>query len=287
MLFLVLNCSTGQTRQFRYKVKIRNSHKVKENTKSTLRDTVELKLGTVLTYEKKLKINKKEILSVFKDTIKKDTILFIPKEELIPESSGWATIKQDDKDKSILYVNYWLQDKYDKKTDYYIKLENRDYVKFWFSAFEGGAITIPFKYRKGFSMDSISVSSDFSADFGIGAYIGYSIGQINYSYRRHEDVKPSKWSISVGPFLGVSRVILNKNNTITAEEQLIDKEEKNIAVISPGLGVMTSVYDFKIGIFWGRDIAVGSEAQKWDFNKRTWFGVGIGYNILLFGKAKE
>lgn len=285
-IFITTLSTFCQTTQFRYRVKIQDKHKVLQDFKVANVDTVNLPKWTMVSYERKFKIDNIEYTAEIIDTLRSDATFYgtkdIPRQLTLP---GWATIAVDKDDKSILHINYWLGDDYDRNTKYYLKLKNREYASFWFKCIEGGALTIPFKYRPKFSENNIDVSNQFIADLNIGAYLGYSFGKIKYMYRRNEEKEPSKWLISVGPFLSVSRVEIDSTTSITSQTPIKDKQ--SIATVSPGLGLMTSIYNFRFGVFLGNDIGVGQSAQKWDYNKRWWWGFGLGYNIgLIWGPSK-
>lgn len=180
-------------------------------------------------------------------------------------------------------VNVYAQ-KY--QSGYYIKLENRQYTSFRFDCIEAGPLTIPFKYRPKSTRKGIGISDELTAEYNIGAYVGYSFGKIRYMYREHEDKKPQKYLMTVGPFLNVSRIEIDSSSTISAVEPL--KQKRAIAALSPGIALMTSIYDFRVGFFIGNDITFGSTARKWDYRNKLWIGFGVGYNIgLLWGGSKE
>jgi hypothetical protein len=287
VLALVTTALTyGQTTQFRYRVWIQNKHEVIQDIKTEKADTVKLPAGTVISSQKKYKIDNFEFTADIKDTLKIDTVILgtkdVPANMKLP---GWATIAVDKDDKSKLHINYWLGDKYDRNGKYYLKLKNREYASFWFNCIEGGALTIPFKYRPKFTENNVDISDQFTADLNVGAYLGYSFGKIKYMYRKNEDKEPSKWLVSIGPFLSVSRVEIDSTTSLSATEPL--KTKIAIATISPGIGVMTSIYNFRFGVYLGNDLAIGQTAQKWDYHNRWWLGFGIGYNIgLIWGATK-
>jgi hypothetical protein len=283
---LTANVSNGQTTQFRYRVWIQNKHLVIQDIKTDKTDTVNLPAGTIISSQKKYKIDNIEYTADIKDTLNADTTILgtkdIPTNVKLP---GWATVAVDKDDKSKLHINYWLRDKYDRNGKYYLKLKNREYASFWFNCIEGGALTIPFKYRPKFTKNNIDISDQFTADLNVGAYLGYSFGKIKYMYRKNEDKEPSKWLVSVGPFLSVSRVEIDSTTSLSATEPL--KIKKAIATVSPGIGLMTSIYNFRFGVFLGNDLAIGQTAQKWDYHNRWWWGFGLGYNIgLIWGATK-
>ena len=276
----------GQTTQFMYRVKVQSDHEVIEDVKTEKADTVKLSAGTVISSQKKFNIDGTSYTADSKDTLKTNTIVFgtkdIPTKRSLP---GWATVAVDKDNKSKLHINYWLGDDYDRNGKYYLKLKNREYASFWFNSIEGGALTIPFKYRPKFTKNNVAISDEFTADLNVGAYIGYSFGKIKYMYRKNEDKTPSKWLVSAGPFLSVSRVEIDSTTSLSAATPL--KAKKAIATVSPGIGVMTSIYDFRFGVFLGKDLAIGETAQKWDYHKRWWWGFGFGYNLgLIWGASK-
>jgi len=236
-IFFMVTHTFGQTTQFRYRVWIQKKHKVIQDVKTEKADTVNLRAGTIISSQKKYKIDDIEYTADIKDTIKTDTKIFatkdIPRNQTLP---GWATLAVDKDDKSKVNINYWLGEQYDRNGKYYLKLKNRQYASFWFNCVEGGALTIPFKYRAKFTKNNIDIPSDFTADLNIGAYLGYSFGKVKYMYRKNEDKEPSKWLVSIGPFLSVSRVeidststpIKEMENTAVSLEKLFGREGKDI-----------------------------------------------------------
>lgn len=275
-----------QTTQFRYRVLIQKKHLVKQDVKTEKADTVILKAGTVVTSTKKYSLNDIEYVANIADTLKTDQTILATKDVAASlQLPGWATVAVDKDDKSKLHINYWLGSKYDRNGKYYLKLKNREYASFWFRCVEGGALTIPFKYRPKFTKNSVDISDQFTADVNVGAYLGYSFGKIKYMYRKNEEKEPSKWLVSFGPFLSVSRIEIDSSTTLSAKEPL--KIKKPFATVSPGIGLMTSIYNFRFGVFIGKDIVIGETARKWDYHDKLWWGFGLGYNIgLIWGAAK-
>lgn len=294
VLFLISLNSFSQTKQFRYRV-IVPKYFTYQNPKDTIYVRYDssvskinlLKSGTILStegeYEEKgvkYSFIKKDTLSSEKKVVKKSkkTILF-------KEAKGYATLMVDEKDKSKIHINYWLGNKYDRNVDYYIQLKNRQSVSFWYNTIEGGALTIPFKYRSSFIKNNIEVEEQFNADLNVGMYIGYSFGKVKYMYRKFEDTKPTDWKISIGPFISVSTTKIDSLTTSASDVPL--NKERQIATMSLGLGLMTSVSDFRFGLFLGKDIAFGETGKKWNYSNKFWFGFGIGYNLgLIWGKTE-
>lgn len=187
-----------------------------------------------------------------------------------------------EKDASGKRIAYYAQ-KY--QDNYYLKLKNRDFVSFFYKTGEFGALTIPFKVRPKFKRNDKDISSEFTADINAGTYLGFTFGKVHYAYRNGEEIPPTKFQISVGPFLTVSRIEIDSTNTISAKEPLTAK--KSIATLSPGMGLMFSVRELRFGTFIGKDYALGNTGRKWDYRGKTWFGFGFGYNLaLIWGALK-
>ncbi|WP_339925801.1 hypothetical protein [uncultured Cyclobacterium sp.] len=290
----LLNSAKSQTKQFRYRVIVPNYFKYKNPTDtvfikydSLFLKSVNLKKGTIISTEGEYKKNRVTYKYLVNDTLSnsKEVEIKTSQTNLFKNGKGYATLKVDEKDKSKIHINYWLGKKYDREKDYYIKLKNRQSVKFWYNTIEGGALTIPFKYRPRFNKNGIEVEEQFNSDLNVGMYIGYSFGQVKYIYRQLEETQPTDWKVSIGPFFSVSTTKIDSSSTSSAETPLT--KEVGIATFSPGVGLMTSVSDFRFGVFVGKDITFGKTGQKWNYHNKTWFGFGVGYNLgLIWGKSE-
>ena len=168
---------------------------------------------------------------------------------------------------------------------YFVKIQNRGCVRFKYRSWESGALTVPFKYRPKSKMHGTEIADDFSADLSVGAYFGYALGKITYTYRTDEERDPTKIQFSFGPFISFSRVEIDSNSTLSAKDRLSTK--RAILTLSPGIGMMISIANTRIGLFSGIDIGAGDVSKKWDYNKKIWFGFGIGYNVGLFWQPKD
>jgi len=286
LILLVTNLTFGQTTQFRYRVKIQKKHLVLQDIETKGADTVKLPRGAVISSQIKYQFADTAYTADIKDTLANEMVIYGTKDiPVTKELPGWATVAVDKDDKSKLNINYWLGDTYDRNGKYYLKLKNREYASFWFNCIEGGALTIPFKYRPKFTKNNIDISEQLTADLNVGAYLGYSFGKTKYMYRKNEDKEPSKWLVSIGPFLSVSRVEADSLSSLTAKVPL--NEKRTFSTISPGVGLMTSIYNFRFGVFLGKDMSIGSTAQKWDYRNKGWWGFGLGYNLgLIWGATK-
>lgn len=60
------------------------------------------------------------------------------------------------------------------QNNYFIKLQNTEYVSFKFSSIELGALSIPFKYRFSGTRNGKPLDSDFQADLRPSRYIKFN-----------------------------------------------------------------------------------------------------------------
>jgi hypothetical protein len=183
-------------------------------------------------------------------------------------------------------IDYYLVNKYDRDADYNVQLDNRQLISFKETGFEFGPITIPIKIRPGFTKNNVSVQQEFTGDLNLGAFGGYKIGKYRARYVRGEGFTqlPASLSCTVGGFLSFSAAGLDKTNTTAGNTPITDDSKKTIGIVSPGIGIMYSIYNFQIGFFGGFDLGVGSNAKNWNYNNKPWMGLGFAYNLSNFWK---
>jgi hypothetical protein len=203
--------------------------------------------------------------------------------------------------KDTLYLNFWIVGSGGKNADackvrqnltrdpvgkfliypqvgekYYIKLENRQSKAFWTQAFEIGALTIPFKYRFGHGSADPEITADIK---NVSLFGGWQIGRVKYLYDQYEPAPPTKWTATIGPFLGVGKETLNKDNTNTARA-----DAKNAAILSYGVAVLANIYDIRLGLHLGFDHLYGKYKSEWNYQNYPWIGFGIGFKLPYFQK---
>lgn len=181
-------------------------------------------------------------------------------------------------------IDYYLVNKYDRKANYEMKLENREFISYANRNAEFGPLTIPFKYRFGYTKDTVEVKQQFDADLNIGFFAGYRLGKYRVRYEGRSFKKLANISCTIGGFLSLSAAKLDENGTTAGKAPFAEGEEASIGVLSPGIGIMLDVYNVNIGGFLGWDVGFGNEAKNWNFNNRPWIGIGIGYNLNGFWK---
>jgi hypothetical protein len=185
-------------------------------------------------------------------------------------------------DNSKSNIAYYLIDKYDRDVDYTIKLKNREFISFPYTSFDFGPMTIPFKQRFGYKKGTVTVDPQIQADLNVGVFGGYTLGRYR---KRYESGTPgelkdlSNLSFTFGGFLNISTAALDSAATTAGKLPFAKDKTATIGVVSFGTGVLTTFYNFQIGLFAGMDKGVGTNAQNWNFNNKPWVGIGIGYDL--------
>lgn len=219
-----------------------------------------------------------------KDTLKKDfyyRLTKIKKNDFVSINSDWFKKSSTlvEVQNSIGGVEYYLVSKFDQDAEYYLELENRDFISLKKRSVVFGPVTIPFKYRSSHKKNGVNIESEFVADFNAGLFLGKNWGRYRVRYENKELKKLSDISCTIGPFLSLSTATLDTLSTTSSKTPFIKGQTKTIALISPGVGIMLSVYSFNFGIFGGLDVGFGSSANNWNYNNQPWLGFGIAYNV--------
>ncbi len=204
-----------------------------------------------------------------------------------------ATIYVDEDEPSRLHVNFWLpsQPIKDDSTgemltpdevrdiDFYYDLENRQTVAFRFHAVSFGAITIPLQYRLPYTADNgQEIDGDFATGPTAALYGGYTWGRARYTYLKHaENEIQRERSFTLGGFVGVSTVEVDSASSLSAAEPVTG--ETTVGVASLGITGLMSFRGVEAGLFIGMDFAGGSAGSKWDYDRRPWVGLGVGFNL--------
>lgn len=186
-------------------------------------------------------------------------------------------------------IDYYLVDKYERETDYYFTLPNREFISYKNrSRLDIGAVTIPFKYRPGFTKKvndaTVKVDPEFTADLNLGIFLGPTWGRYRMRLERKELKELAKLKSTIGLFGSFSTTSIDASSTSAAKSPLKDDEKKTIGVISYGVGYTGSIYNWQVGAFIGWDSATGEYSGKWNFNNKLWVGFGLFYNISGFWK---
>lgn len=159
---------------------------------------------------------------------------------------------------------------------YSFELENRQTIKLRFNEFTASGLIIPIKYR--FKDKSENIPEEFTVSANANLFLGFSMGKTSFHYREKVDNLSNTWKFTFGVFAGASSIKLNSTNTSTSSAPLTSEITKGAA--STGLGLCFSFNKINLGAFYGYDYAFGDDSEKWDYNKKPWIGIAVGYSIF-------
>lgn len=226
-------------------------------------------LGKVITYSEQETIGGKEVMVNKIDTVnnsffKKQKMNLSVKTKDIILNRAHVKLKGDK-----LYVNPIGSEK-----AYFYQLTSGQQFRLKFSEWSVSALTVPIKYR----FKQKGIDEDFSTAINFNMFIGRSFGKTNFMYRKEVDNKINNWKISGGVIIGASTITLVKDNT----SEFIGNKEFNKGLFSIGFGGAYSFNNINFGLFYGWDYGIGKSADTWNYNKKPWLGIAIGYSILKF-----
>ncbi len=183
-----------------------------------------------------------------------------------------------------IIVNRYLKkdsvDNYTKYPIHYYQLQNRQSIKLCFQEVTVTALILPFKYRP--KSKNKERKEDFNTAINGNIFIGYSIGKTSFFHREKVGNKSNTWKVTPGLLVGASSVVLDKNNTDLSSTPIIDDSKFTKGLASMALGITYSFNKINFGGFYGYDYVIGDGANSWNYNKKPWYGIAIGYSILNF-----
>lgn len=168
---------------------------------------------------------------------------------------------------------------YAKRKVYFYELENRQNLKLWFNEWTVSPLTIPIKYRFGTeSENGKKIDPELTAGINANLFAGWTLGRTNFFHRKKVGNLSNNLRLTIGAILGVSTIELNKSNTNPA---LPDETKLTKGLASLGSGLTISYNKINFGAFIGWDFGVGNQSNNWNYNKKPWVGLGVGYGILF------
>lgn len=296
ILFFCLLAITGNTtaqESFKKKYYAFKSINYKKDGPLYLKKDTIVKYNDLTKKEKdsisNLLINKKvtivnEILSNGKKvTVAEDKIIdeeylqkmeFTKSKNIQVEGKIYCDVKFEE---SKLYINPYLQSNINRNDVYYYKLKNRQTVKLSF--FEGNisALTLPIKYR---FKSKNGINEDFTSSVNVNIFGGPSWGKTSFFHREKVDNKTNTWKFTLGALIGASTVELNSENTSAANIPIEEGKKATKGLTTIGLGLTYTFNKINFGTFVGSDYAIGRNSEKWNYNKKPWIGIAVGYSIL-------
>ncbi|MBC7759730.1 MAG: hypothetical protein H7069_12800 [Phormidesmis sp. FL-bin-119] len=236
--------------------------------------------NSVWKYTVTKKVNGQTV--AFQDELKIDTQFYlqqVTKKEAIVSDKYWGNVKFE-KDK--ILVNAFSDKKRKNKISdipsMYYQLQNRQSITLHFKEVTVSTLAIPLKYR--FRDTKSGRESEYSTGFNGNLVGGVSIGGTRFFYRDEVENVANTWKFTLAALVGASTVSLNNSNTSLNAIPIAAGTEITKGLASMGLGVTYAYNKINLGLFYGYDRALGKDAEKWNYNKKPWLGVAIGYSIL-------
>jgi len=181
-------------------------------------------------------------------------------------------------------IDYVLVDKYDRDVIYELEVKNRAVFTTIDKAIEYSPLTIPLKLRFGYSENNIDVKEQFTADANVGAYMGFRIKKLSSRKEQEKLINLPETAIRFGPFISLSSVALSKSNTNVGTTPLLGEDTDSIGLLSYGFGGVINIKRLNIGVFYGWETGFGVSAENWNYNNRSFLGLGLGFDLDSFKK---
>ena len=243
----------------------------------------EYPLGMSISVTKEVKLGENKVL-INNDIVVDDTFYIGLSKTVtinVIDNSIKGFVKFDEDGK--LTVNRYLQKdslgNYTRFSTYYYKLKNRQSIQLCFTEFTVSALTIPIKYRFNGKND---LSEDFSTVINGNVFVGFSLGKTSFFHQEKVGNKSNTWKFTGGLLFGASTVTLDKSNTTKANLPILDEKKIIKGLGSLGIGATFAFNKINFGAFLGYDYAIGEDSNKWNYNKKPWVGIAIGYSLINF-----
>jgi hypothetical protein len=135
-----------------------------------------------------------------------------------------------------------------------------------------GTIIVPFKSRRSITRDNQRYASSFSSSSTIGPSLGarFRISRYNPHY------------LSIIGVYGLANA-----NVDSATTQGFERKSKDLAAITKAVGLVLEFDNVQAGLFIGDDKVSGETGNKWIYNGKRWFAVGLGYQFIKANDEKE
>jgi len=237
-------------------------------------------LGSVVNYttERKLpagKVTAEEKVTVnpaFWDKLTLDSVTTVAE---APAHRGYVKFDED---------KVWVSPELVGYTDpglHYYQLKNRHTIRLWTTDVSISALTMPVKYRfDGKRSNGKALGEEYAAGVNVNVFAGPSIGKTSFHYREKVGNISNAWKVTFGVIAGGSTVTLTQSNTGSADVPLAEDVEIMKGLLSLGVGATFSYNKATIGAFLGKDYSLGKDADRWDYNRKPWLGIAIGYSIF-------
>jgi hypothetical protein len=144
------------------------------------------------------------------------------------------------------------------------------YIVVPFRAWTWGVGATPFRYRSKTETSFSTISSSLGVTLNYGRTFGWST------------ISPraiNNFSITVGPFIGLSSIDLKKSTVKSPATWTTDRTN---AAFTYGINSIFARNNFGLVLSLGFDKNFGENSKEWSFQNRPWFGVGINTSLGIF-----
>jgi len=161
-----------------------------------------------------------------------------------------------------------------KNNSFGIKLPERISLGFGYRRFQAGVLTLPIKIYT--SSRAENNTNNIVSSANVGLYAGCLFGRKRYlKLPSEEQYRVYEYGFSVNGFFGVSKLDINKDNTLDATSF-----QGSVVSSSLGLNVAYHYKTFSVFLASGYDIPLSDKAKDWHFKNQLWVGFGAGFAIL-------
>lgn len=285
---LLLSVSCYGQESFKKKYYVKKSRDLKKDTTIKFEDLLKsqqdsirnfYKNATNVTYTVPKGSDKVMVAIVDKDFyksqgVKKSIVAKLPEGETV-----YAFVKFDE-DKVI--VNPYLKDPtkkiFENSDLYYYQLKNREAIRLSFTEFNVNTLAIPIKYR--FRDKKIGLQEEFTTAVNVNFFGGFSFGRSRFFHQEKVGNITNTWKLTAGFLLGASTVKLDNSNTSLAAAPMAAGTEITKGLATMGIGSTYSYNKINVGAFLGWDYSIGQNAKMWNYNRKPWLGIAIGYSLF-------
>jgi hypothetical protein len=215
--------------------------------------------------------------------LEKDTLIYIPSDSTIAVTKNWKieSVKHTAQEPDKVYLNpVPFLDSLNVHLNQlaYIPLPVNEKVILTHLHTKWSAITIPFTIRPAIRN---RLNSQVTSELKIGTALSLNHDWEVFKNRRI-DVKKNTYGFSAGLGFGLGRVTLDNGSTRLSENNYDNEEQGLVFFITPGIGL--NIRGFKILGFYGWDVGLTKNTRDWNYNKRPYIGVGLGFDFWTMKK---
>ena len=148
--------------------------------------------------------------------------------------------------------------------------DSTKYIVVPFRAWTWGVGATPFRYRPKTETSFSTISSSLGVTINYGRTFGWST------------ISPraiNNFSVTVGPFVGLSSVDLRKSTVKSPTTWTTDRTN---AAFTYGINSIFARNNFGLVLSIGFDNNFGENSKEWSYQNRPWFGIGINTSLGIF-----